>query len=98
MKKILFAFVLLLAIVLVFASCGGEDKPSGNDTPVHTHEFAEWDFDLLEQELDGLDFEGFDFGFEDDPIDTDVDIKENNQKESKEKEIECPYCGGTILL
>ena len=43
MKKILFAFVLLLAIVLVFASCGGEDKPSGNDTPVHTHEFAEWD-------------------------------------------------------
>ena len=31
-----------------------------------TSEFAEWDFDLLETELDGLDFDGFDFGFDDD--------------------------------
>lgn len=29
-----------------------------------TNELAEWDFDLLEQEIDGLDFDGFDFGFE----------------------------------
>ena len=29
-----------------------------------TNEFAGWDFDKLEEELDGLDFEGFDFGFE----------------------------------
>ena len=28
-----------------------------------TGEFAEWDFDKLEEELDGLDFDGFDFGF-----------------------------------
>ena len=29
-----------------------------------TNELAEWDFDLLEQEIDGLDFDGFDFGFD----------------------------------
>ena len=29
-----------------------------------TGEFAEWDIDLLNIELEGLDFEGFDFGFE----------------------------------
>lgn len=28
-----------------------------------TNEFAGWDYDLLNMELDGLDFEGFDFGF-----------------------------------
>lgn len=29
-----------------------------------TNELAEWDFDLLEEEIDGMDFDGFDFGFE----------------------------------
>lgn len=29
-----------------------------------TGELAEWDFELLLEELDGLDFDGFDFGFE----------------------------------
>ena len=29
-----------------------------------TGEFAEWDIDLLNIELEGLDFEGFDFGFD----------------------------------
>ncbi len=29
-----------------------------------TAELSEWDFDLLSDELDGLDFDGFDFGFE----------------------------------
>lgn len=28
-----------------------------------TSEFAEWDFKLLQEELEGLDFDGFDFGF-----------------------------------
>ena len=28
-----------------------------------TNEFADWDFDKLEKELEGLDFEGFDFDF-----------------------------------
>lgn len=34
-----------------------------------TNELAEWDFDLLADELDGLDFDGFDFGFD---LDTDA--------------------------
>lgn len=28
-----------------------------------TNELAAWDFDLLSEEIEGLDFEGFDFGF-----------------------------------
>lgn len=30
-----------------------------------TNELAEWDFDLLEEEIANLDFDGFDFGFDD---------------------------------
>lgn len=30
-----------------------------------TNEIADWDFDKLAEELDGLDFDGFDFGFGD---------------------------------
>jgi hypothetical protein len=29
-----------------------------------TNEIADWDFDKLAEELDGLDFDGFDFGFD----------------------------------
>lgn len=29
-----------------------------------TQEKAEWDFDKLKEELEGLDFDGFDFGFD----------------------------------
>lgn len=29
-----------------------------------TTEFADWDFEKLEEELNGLDFDGFDFGFD----------------------------------
>lgn len=29
-----------------------------------TNEFADWDFNLLDAELEGLDFDGFDFGFD----------------------------------
>ena len=37
MKRILWACILLVAIVCAFASCGGK-----NNTP-HTHEFGDWD-------------------------------------------------------
>lgn len=47
-----------------------------------TNELAEWDFDLLAEELQNVDFEGFDFGFEsitsndiDFPDELDADIK-----------------------
>lgn len=34
-----------------------------------TNEFADWDFDLLAGELEDIDFDGFDFGFDVEPID-----------------------------
>lgn len=41
-----------------------------------TSEFADWDFNVLGEELEGLDFEDFDFGFDDDinPDDYDTDF------------------------
>ena len=47
-----------------------------------TNEFAGWDFGKLEEELDGLDFEGFDFGF-----DLDLDGILEDEKEIEEDEI-----------
>ena len=44
-----------------------------------TNEFAGWDFGKLEEELDGLDFEGFDFDFG-----LDSDSFENEKPERKE--------------
>ena len=63
-------------------------------------EFAEWDFDKLGLELEGLDFDGFDFGFdfssdkEEYTFDEDVDDKsESEYGEKKEKYTICPQCG-----
>ena len=53
-----------------------------------TNELAEWDFDLLADELDGLDFEGFDFGFdldEDEPEPVDDDYEPELPKDPKSK-------------
>ena len=49
-----------------------------------TNEFAEWDFEALEKELEGLDFGDFDFGFD---IDTE-DIKLTSEDDE--------YTGGGI--
>ena len=52
MKKALIICMLLLAIVLSFAACEGNENPpsnnegSNNETPVHTHEFDEWDVNV----------------------------------------------------
>jgi ParB-like chromosome segregation protein Spo0J len=48
-----------------------------------TNELAEWDFDLLADELDGLDFGGFDFGFEIEPDEAEIEggeIEDNADK------------------
>lgn len=42
-----------------------------------TNELAGWDFEALEAELDGLDFEGFDFGFDMLP-ETEMDQQEDD--------------------
>ena len=69
-----------------------------------TGEVAGWDFDKLELELEGLDFDGFDFGFDidmfdgdsavDEDFDGDVQDKtESEYSEKKEKYTICPQCG-----
>ena len=64
-------------------------------------EFATWDFDKLDLELDdilNLDME--DFGFiksEDVNIDAFFEEAEEKEKEKKEKTIICPYCGKEFI-
>ena len=55
-----------------------------------TSEFADWDFDKLEAELEGLDFDGFDFGFDlggDEFEETGLDSEE--EKDSVIASINC---------
>lgn len=60
-----------------------------------TNELAGWDFKLLDQELEGLDFAGFDFGFmKADCENLDAMFAPAPDKPEKEpKEIKCPHCG-----
>ena len=63
-----------------------------------TNELAEWDFDMLEQELNGLTFElDWDWGI-DKNISDYTEIKETTYEEPKEKSITCPYCNKEIKL
>ena len=67
-----------------------------------TNELAEWDLDLLGEELEGLDFDGFDFGFDlgfDDEEPTQEytatgaeEIETEDYADEKFK-CECPRCG-----
>lgn len=50
-----------------------------------TNELAEWDFDLLEEEIDGLDFDGFDFGFDFNSGEDDEEIIEDEVPEVNEE-------------
>jgi site-specific DNA-methyltransferase (adenine-specific) len=50
-----------------------------------TNELAEWDFDLLEEEIDGLDFDGFDFGFDFNSGEDDAEIIEDEAPEIDEE-------------
>ena len=63
-----------------------------------TGEFAEWDLDVLQEQLKDLDFEGFDFGFAQYNV-SDINIdgfftEAEQQKEKEPKKIQCPHCGG----
>lgn len=64
-----------------------------------TGEVAAWDFDKLGLELEGLDFDGFDFGFDmptEEPFDESVlnDLfADAPEKEKKPKTVKCPHCG-----
>ena len=60
-----------------------------------TAEFSGWDFQMLEEELDGLNFAGVDFGFELGGFDGIEELFDDAppKKEKKEKSIKCPHCG-----
>lgn len=64
-----------------------------------TGERAEWDLSKLEIELEGLDFEGYDFEFdgigEIDTMFNDVvpDKSDSEFNEKKEQYTTCPHCG-----
>lgn len=61
-----------------------------------TAENGQWDFELLDWELEGLDFEDYDFGFE---VNADIDftdddfLKDTEITKSKTKTVVCPECG-----
>ena len=62
-----------------------------------TGEFAEWDLDVLQEQLKDLDFEGFDFGLAQYNV-SDINIdgffaETEQQKEKEPKKIQCPHCG-----
>jgi site-specific DNA-methyltransferase (adenine-specific) len=50
-----------------------------------TNELAEWDFDLLEEEIADLDFDGFDFGFDFNSGEEDAEIIEDEVPEIDEE-------------
>ena len=55
-----------------------------------TSEFAGWDFDMLSAELEDLDFDGYDFGFDIDTIEDDNnEIKEVEYHENISVVVEC---------
>lgn len=51
-----------------------------------TGEFAEWDLDVLQEQLKDLDFEGFDFGFENVGFDN---IERKDLSDTLENEFKC---------
>jgi len=61
-----------------------------------TSEYAGWDFAKLEEELEGMSFDGFDWGFNASGESVDIDglFTDAPQKEPEEpKQIKCPHCG-----
>lgn len=60
-----------------------------------TGELADWDYDRLEQELDGLDFGGFDLDWGISDVEG-LDLNETTTNHSEQEETEtihCPKCG-----
>ena len=64
-----------------------------------TGERSGWDFELLDWELQDLDFEGYDFGFNVGDADSlDDFFSEAPEKEKKSKIVTCPHCGEEFEL
>ena len=58
-----------------------------------TSEFAGWDFDMLADELQELDFDAEVFGFDVPEVDIDNFFEEHEPKEKEPEQIQCPHCG-----
>ena len=58
-----------------------------------TSEFAGWDFDMLSDELQELDFDAEAFGFDTQDINIDDFFTEHETKEKEPEQIQCPHCG-----
>lgn len=65
--------------VMIVSGLTDEQKKKYRLLDNKTNELASWDIDLLEIELENIDFEGFDFGF-------DIDDSEPQEKEIEEVE------------
>ena len=65
-----------------------------------TAENGGWDFEMLEWELEELDFEGYDFGFDAGYSDLNLDdmFTDAPEKEKKAKTVTCPHCGEEFEL
>jgi site-specific DNA-methyltransferase (adenine-specific) len=64
-------------------------------------EKSEWNFELLDEELENLDIDMDNFGFikhEDVDLDNFFEEKNDEQKEEKKKTVICPHCGKEFIL
>ena len=58
-----------------------------------------WDYELLEWEMEDLDFEGYDFGFDTfEDVNVDDLFAEAEPKEKEKKKVTCPDCGEEFEL
>lgn len=58
-----------------------------------TGEKTEWDFGKLDIELPGIDFEGYDFGFDVSSIEDEAPASFKEYNEETETKHKCPACG-----
>lgn len=81
--------------VLIKSGMTEEQKKKYRLLDNKTGELAGWDFVMLEDELSGLNFDGFNFGFDAVSQETDfADLFEPSEPKEKEpKKIQCPHCG-----
>lgn len=83
------------AEVVVKSGLSDEQKRKYRLLDNKTGEIAGWDFAKLEEELENLDFEGYNFGFFESSFEDLENLFEDAQskKSEKDKSIQCPHCG-----
>lgn len=69
------------AEVMIVTGLSEEQKKKYRILDNKTNELATWDIDLLELELEGIDFDGFDFGFDIEQIEPEPEVEEDDYTE-----------------